>query len=356
MDVKNTPVVELKNLRVQFKMDEGMLEAVNGVSLKISRGKILGIVGESGCGKTVMSKAIMGLISPPGKVSGEISLFVSNGKDLPEPINITALKRNGKQICSIRGRDISMIFQEPMAAFSPIHTIGSQMMENILLHKTKNKKEAKKLAVEMLRKVGISNPEQRFGEYVHQLSGGMRQRAMIAMALSCSPSLLIADEPTTALDVTIQAQVLELMRNIQQESGMAILYITHDLGVIAEICDEVAVMYLGKVVEKADVLSLFTKPLHPYTCALLRSIPKVEDKSRARLCAIPGSVPVPINLPTQCPFFERCDRMTLGLCDKASPELVEVSEGHWVSCFCCKESSAVNANCTAMEESTDERK
>lgn len=325
-------VLEIRDLHVRFKLDEGMLDAVNGVDLNIKRGKVLGIVGESGCGKTVMSKSLMGLTAP-GKVSGDIYLYESDSVVLEHPINVAKLKENGKDIQKIRGRDIAMIFQEPMAAFSPVHTIGNQMIENIRLHRTKNKVKARQIAIDMLAKVGISNPEQRIDEYVHQLSGGMRQRAMIAMALSCNPTVLIADEPTTALDVTIQAQVLDLMGKMQKESGMSIIYITHDLGVIAEICDEVAVMYLGKVVEQADVMTLFDHPMHPYTQALLRSIPKIENNGRERLYSISGSVPIPINLPKQCPFYERCEQKIPGVCDKAVPEFREAEDGHWVSCF-----------------------
>lgn len=341
MEKLNSPVLKIEDLHVRFKMDDGMLEAVNGVSLHIQSGKILGIVGESGCGKTVMSKAIMGLISPPGKISGKILLYNSDGTSLSSPIDIASLNPKRKELRNIRGRDIAMIFQEPMAAFSPVHTIGNQMMENILLHKTKDKKEAQKLAIDMLKKVGISNPEQRFHEYVHQMSGGMRQRAMIAMALSCNPAILIADEPTTALDVTIQAQVLDLMKTMQKESGMSIIYITHDLGVIASLCDEVAVMYLGRIVERADVERLFDNPLHPYTRALLRSIPRLEDKSRARLYTIPGTVPVPINLPTQCPFCDRCEEKIPGICDNMLPDFVESEDKHWVSCFLYKKGDSI---------------
>ena len=226
-----------------------------------------------------------------------------------------------------------MIFQEPMTAFSPLHTVGNQIMEGILIHRTSNKKEARGIATEMLRRVGISNPGQRIDEYPHQLSGGMRQRAMIAMALACEPSLLIADEPTTALDVTIQAQVLKLLRDLQDEFGMAILYITHDLGVIANTVDEVAVMYLGKIVEYTDVDSLFYQPLHPYTRALLKSVPKMGRKSSGRLESIEGAVPVPINRPKGCSFFARCPRAMDGVCNKEDPPLVEIEKGHSVRCY-----------------------
>lgn len=226
-----------------------------------------------------------------------------------------------------------MIFQEPMTSLSPVHTIGNQIMEAILLHKTKDREEAKEIALEMLGKVGISNPTQRIDEYPHQLSGGMRQRAMIGMALSCNPALLIADEPTTALDVTVQAQILDLMENLQEQFGMSIMYITHDLGVIAEIADSVNVMYLGKVVERGTAIELFKNPLHPYTRLLLKSIPKVGRKSRVRLEAISGTVPIPLNPPARCGFFSRCPEAMPGKCDKLVPALVEVQEEHGVRCF-----------------------
>ncbi|MCD6082827.1 ABC transporter ATP-binding protein, partial [Candidatus Aerophobetes bacterium] len=229
-----------------------------------------------------------------------------------------------------------MIFQEPMTSLSPVHTIGDQIMEAILLHRNMNKNEAKELTLEMLYKVGIPNPYQRINEYPHQLSGGLRQRAMIAMALSCNPSLLIADEPTTALDVTVQAQILELMKELQAEFGMSIMFITHNLGVIAEVSDEVMVMYLGKAVEYASVDEIFHNPLHPYTVRLLRSIPKVGKKARTRLDAIKGTVPLPLDLPPGCSFYPRCPEAKKGLCNKEDPSLVEVKKGHWVSCFLYK--------------------
>lgn len=326
-------LLELVDLHVDFRMDKQMLNAVSGVNLKAYKGRNLGIVGESGCGKSVTSQAIIRLIPKNGFISGEILLHEVNGKRLNTPLNLAAMKPNNKEICQIRGRDIAMIFQEPMAAFSPVHTIGAQMIEGLLLHRTKSKEEARKISVDMLRKVGISAPEARFNAYVYQLSGGMRQRAMIAMALANNPVILIADEPTTALDVTIQAQVLELIRNMQQQSGMSVIYITHDLGVIAEMCDDVVVMYLGQVVEYVDVDRLFYHPLHPYTKALLSSIPRLEDKSRARLNTIPGNVPVPVSLPPQCPFHDRCSKCIPGLCDKKRPVLQEIEQGHYVSCF-----------------------
>lgn len=330
---KKELLLELKNLHVDFKMDDQLLNAVNGVNLTVYKGQNLGIVGESGCGKSVTSQAVMGLVPKNGKISGQILLYEKDGVRLERPVDIAAMRANGREIREVRGRNIAMIFQEPMAAFSPVHTIGAQMVEGLLLHRTKSRKQAQEIAVEMLQKVGIAAPEERFHSYVHQLSGGMRQRAMIAMALSNNPVLLIADEPTTALDVTIQAQVLKLIKDMQQDTGMSVIYITHDLGVIAEMCDQVAVMYLGQVVERVDVFRLFQEPKHPYTQALLASIPRLEDTTRSRLSTIPGNVPVPINMPTQCPFYSRCSKRIDGLCDRRRPELTQVEEGHFVSCF-----------------------
>ncbi|OUC08343.1 hypothetical protein RY27_09565, partial [Litorilinea aerophila] len=239
----------------------------------------------------------------------------------------------GPEIRAIRGADIAMILQEPMTSLSPVHPIGDQIMEAILLHRTPDKREAREIALDMLARVEISNPVQRFKEYPHQLSGGMRQRVMIAMALSCNPSLLIADEPTTALDVTVQAQVLELLKQLQDEFGMAIMYITHDLGVIAEIADQVNVMYLGRVVERASTRELFRNPLHPYTRRLLQSIPRIQGQPRTRLDAVEGNVPIPLNFPRQCGFYSRCREALQGRCDVSIPALVNVGHDHEVRCF-----------------------
>lgn len=325
-------LLEVEDLKVMFKLEEGLLTAVDGVNLDVERGKTLGLVGESGCGKSVAVQAIMRLTPHPGRVTGKILLRTEHG-GVQSRVDLARLDPAGKEIRKIRGKDIAMIFQEPMTSFSPLHTIGNQITEAILLHKTPNQREAREIALAMLEKVGISNPAQRIDEYPHQLSGGMRQRAMIAMALSCDPSLLIADEPTTALDVTVQAQVMELMKGLQRQYGMAMLYITHDLGVIAEMADEMAVMYLGKIVEQTDVRSLFREPLHPYTAALLRSIPQVGRKARVRLDSIKGTVPVPINLPKGCAYFSRCREAMPGVCDRDDPLLTEVKPGHLVSCF-----------------------
>jgi peptide/nickel transport system ATP-binding protein/oligopeptide transport system ATP-binding protein len=315
-------LVEVKNLKTYFYTEEGVVKAVDGVDYEIYPGETLGIVGESGCGKSVTSLSIMRLIeSPPGEiVAGEINFL---GEDL--------IKIPEKEMRKIRGNDISMIFQEPMTSLNPVYTVGDQIIEAIMLHKGVNRKEARKQAIDMLKKVGIPLPEQRVDEYPHQLSGGMRQRVMIAMALSCDPKLLIADEPTTALDVTIQAQILELMNSLKDSYGMSIMMITHDLGVIAEVSDRVAVMYAGKVVEYTDVNTLFDDPKHPYTWGLMNSIPKL-DKDVDRLEAIPGSVPSPLNFPKGCKFNTRCP-LAEGKCYDEEPPLEDAVDGHMVRCW-----------------------
>ncbi|OQA47346.1 MAG: Oligopeptide transport ATP-binding protein OppD [Chloroflexi bacterium ADurb.Bin325] len=326
----NNTVIELKDVATYFFIDEGVLKALNGVSFKIDARKTLGVIGESGCGKSVTAQSILRIVPPPGKtVGGTITFWHKDGR----AVNLLDLHPDGEEIRAIRGREISMIFQEPMTSLSPVHTIGDQISEVILLHRTRNKREAKEITLDMLNKVGISNAPQRYNEYPHQFSGGMRQRAMIAMALSCNPTLLIADEPTTALDVTVQAQILDLMHSMQAEMGMAMMYITHDLGVIADIADEVAVMYLGMVVEYADVRSTFREPLHPYTQLLLKSIPRIGRKARTRLDAIEGNVPIPLNLRAQCPFLDRCPQVIPGVCESAVPEFYQPRPGHLVRCF-----------------------
>jgi peptide/nickel transport system ATP-binding protein len=326
----NDRVLEVRNLRTYFKLDEGTLKAVDGVDLSIREKTIVGIIGESGCGKSVTAQSILRILPPPGKiVGGEICLYRA-GK---ETLDLATLDPNGPVIRSIRGKEISMVFQEPMTSLSPVHTIGAQIMEIIQLHTTNNKREAQEIALDMIARVGISNPTQRFREYPHQLSGGMRQRAMIAMALSCNPRLLIADEPTTALDVTVQAQILDLMQHLQEQFGMAIMYITHNLGVIAEIADEVNVMYLGRVVERARTVELFKNPLHPYTKGLLKSIPQIGRKARSRLDAIKGNVPIPLDPPRQCGFYSRCNEAIAGKCNLSIPALVDMGNEHYVRCF-----------------------
>lgn len=330
MTENSQPIVQVNNLRTYFHTDDGTLKAVDGVSFSIQPKSIVGIIGESGSGKSVTAQSIMRLVPTPGEIEeGEIWFQPANGQG----IDLAQLNPRGTEIRRLRGKEISMVFQEPMTSLSPVHTIGAQIMESVLLHVTPNKREAKELALDMLDKVKISNPTQRFDEYPHQLSGGMRQRAMIAIALSCNPSLLIADEPTTALDVTVQAQILDLMQQLQEEFGMAIMYITHDLGVIAEIADEVNVMYLGRIVERASTIELFKNPLHPYTQRLLKSIPKVGRKARQRLDAIRGNVPIPLDFPRQCGFCSRCDEAIEGTCDVEIPELVDMGSEHFVRCF-----------------------
>ena len=322
-------LLQVENLKTHLELDEGVLKAVDGVSFSVRSGQTLGLVGESGCGKSMTVQSLIRIEPRFAHVTGRVLFYPEQG----QPLDLVALDPRGMAARAIRGGDIAMIFQEPMTAFSPLHTIGNQIIEGIRIHQTKDKKKARQQAIDILRRVGISNPEQRVDEYPHQLSGGMRQRAMIAMALACEPSLLIADEPTTALDVTVQAQVLKLMRDLQAEFGMAILYITHDLGVVANMVDEVAVMYLGKIVEYTDVDSLFYDPHHPYTQALLKSVPKVGKKQRSRLDSISGTVPTPINRPAGCGFFARCPKAISGLCDKHDPPLVTLKPHHKVSCF-----------------------
>ncbi len=316
------PLLQVKNLKTYFYTDEGIARAVDGVSFEVEKGQTLGLVGESGCGKSVSSLSIMKLIpNPPGKiVAGDILFREENLLNVPED-----------KMRHIRGNEISMIFQEPMTSLNPVFTCGNQIEEAIILHQGLSKKDARDQAIEMLKKVGIPAPEQRVDEYPHQLSGGMRQRVMIAMALSCNPSLLIADEPTTALDVTIQAQILDLLNKLQEEFHMAIIMITHDLGVIAEIADRVAVMYAGRIVEYGDVKDIFNNPQHPYTEGLLESIPKVNEL-RDRLTVISGTVPNPTNFPKGCRFNPRCQDI-MDICKVKSPGRTAASSKHDVSCW-----------------------
>jgi oligopeptide/dipeptide ABC transporter ATP-binding protein len=298
------------------------------VSFSIEKQKTLGVVGESGCGKSVTALSIMGLIPmPPGKILAGSIVYHRNGAE----IELTTLDPKGKAYREIRGNEIAMIFQEPMTSLNPVYTIGNQIMEAITLHQKVGKREARARAIEMLKAVGIPLPEQRVDEYPHQLSGGMRQRAMIAMALSCNPTLLIADEPTTALDVTIQAQILDLMRKLQDEFHMALMMITHNLGVIAEMADDVVIMYMGKVVEEAPVKDIYHDPLHPYTQGLMESIPALTRK-KERLKPIKGMVPDPYNLPKGCPFEPRCPE-AIDICRAQMPELKEIKPRHKVACW-----------------------
>ncbi len=321
--------LEIRDLKTYFFLDEGIVKAVDGVDLTIGDQESIGIIGESGCGKSVMSQSIMRLVVQPGEiVKGTAQLNRKDGSS----VDIFALNPNSSELRSIRGNEIAMIFQEPMTAFSPVYTIGHQIGEMVALHTNLDRAQIREHVVGLLNRVGISNPSQRYDEYPHQLSGGMRQRAMIAMALSCSPKIILADEPTTALDVTIQAQILELMKDLQREEGMSVVYITHNMAVIAETVDRVYVMYLGQVVESTTTQQLFAEPQHPYTQKLLRSIPKPGERVN-KLEVISGTVPAPIDLPRQCGFVSRCPFAKPGLCDKEMPALVEKEAGHFVRCF-----------------------
>jgi peptide/nickel transport system ATP-binding protein len=327
-------LIEINDLKTQFFTARGVVRAVDGVSFNIRRGHTLGVLGESGCGKSVTAFSILQLVRKPGKiVSGEILYHRTSNGSGDEIVNITDLEPDSVAMRQIRGGEIAMVFQEPMTSLDPVYTVGDQIIEAITYHQDVGKREARNIAIEMLDRVRMPQPQQAVDRYPHQLSGGMRQRAVIAMALSCHPNLLIADEPTTALDVTTEAQILRLMNDLQDELGMAIMYITHDLGVIAEMVEEAVVMYLGKVVERADVRTLFYDPKHPYLKALLRSIPKIGHKQQHRLDAISGMVPDPHNIPSGCSFHPRCPDATPGLCDRQEPALVEISEGHLVRCF-----------------------
>jgi oligopeptide/dipeptide ABC transporter ATP-binding protein len=343
-------LVEIKDLRTYFHLAEGVVHAVEGVDLTIRRGRTLGVVGESGCGKSITSLSLLQLVPPPGKIEGGQMLFYKpvqrNGTTgMVDVIDIAALSPQGREIRDIRGNHISMVFQEPMTAMIPVRTIGQQIIESIILHQNVSKQEAREQAIDMLARVKMSRPQQVIDDYPFQLSGGMRQRAVIAMALSCRPSLLIADEPTTALDVTTEAQILDLMRALQDDFGMAIMYITHNLGVVAEMAQEVVVMYLGKIVEQTDVKTIFLNPLHPYTRGLLASIPQLNEtitqpnRSR-RLQAIKGMVPDPYARLTGCPFAPRCPAFMPDLCDKVEPKYVMAEPGHYVRCHLYTESTS----------------
>lgn len=319
--MKNEVILEVKNLRTGFETPKGLVAAVDDISFQVRRGQTLGVVGESGCGKSVTSLSIMRLIPmPPGKIMGGEIFF--HGEDL--------LKASPERMRELRGNKISMIFQEPMTSLNPVFTIGFQISEVFLLHQKISKKEAREQSIEMLKLVGIPSPEKRIDDYPHQLSGGMRQRVMIAMALACKPDVLIADEPTTALDVTIQAQILELMKKLQSDLGMGIILITHDLGVIAEVATDVCVMYAGRVVEQGNVRQIFKNPKHPYTRGLLESIPSVVGPG-GRLNTIPGLVPSLLDLPPGCRFRERCT-FAEARCAETDPRLREIEASHGIAC------------------------
>lgn len=332
----NQLLVDVKDLKTYFHLLEGTVKAVDGVSFELYQGRTLGVIGESGCGKSVTSRSLMQLIeTPPGKIEeGTIKFHYYDDEGNPsEIVDITALKAEGKEMRKIRWKDIAMIFQEPMTSMSPVHTVFSQIDEAMKLHvPSMTKEDRRERAVELLRRVGIPKPDTMVDAYSYQLSGGMRQRAMIAMALSCNPKLLIADEPTTALDVTVESQILELIREIQDEYNMGIMYISHDLAVVAEMSDDIMVMYLGQVVETTDVNTIFEEPLHPYTQALWRSIPTI-DGDLDRLEPIKGTIPSPYYKHTGCRFYGRCEQRIEGKCNSSFPELIEVKPGHKVRCF-----------------------
>jgi peptide/nickel transport system ATP-binding protein len=356
-DIPQDMLLEVKDLQVHFDVRDGIIQAVDGVNYSIRRGQTLGVIGESGCGKSVTARAIMGMISKPGKIVGGEILFHMSENGQRKTINMVDLHPDGEQIRKIRGGHIGMIFQEPMSSLTPVYTsgfhigeavglhssltptrtIGAQMAETIQEKRGASKKEAREIAIEMLQKVGLPKPKERVDSYPHQLSGGQRQRVMIAIALSCQPDLLIADEPTTALDVSIEAQILDLMKHLQQEFGMAIIFITHNLGVVAEMADEIMVMYMGKEVERAPTIELFENPKHPYTQALLHAIPRIGAK-KEKLYVVKGMVPDPFNLPHGCVFHTRCPFAMPGKCDVVVPEYGEVAEGHYTRCLLYDES------------------
>jgi peptide/nickel transport system ATP-binding protein len=358
----NEPLIEVKDLRVEFDVRDGIVKAVDGLNLTIHRGKTLGVIGESGCGKSMTARAILNMIPKPGKITqGKIIYhrrMQNNGQSqLDDIVELTELDPDGKVIREIRGGEIGMIFQEPMSSLTPVYTagihineavslhhltpvrkVGDQIAEQVLAHRAVTKEEAREIAIKMLRQVGIPKPDQRVDSYPHQLSGGQRQRVMIAIALSCEPAMLIADEPTTALDVSIEAGILDIMRELQESVNMAIMFITHNLGVIASMAEEIVVMYMGKAVEQAKVVELFKNPKHPYTQALLRSIPHLREKKKGeRLASISGMTPDPFHLPTGCVFHPRCPMFMPGKCDKIVPSWTKVDEEHWVSCLLYEE-------------------
>jgi peptide/nickel transport system ATP-binding protein len=367
-------LLEIKDLRIQFAVRGGVVKAVDGASFDIKRGKTLGVIGESGCGKSMTARAIMRMVPKPGKTTGEILYHrtvrgpvkanshqpgqagANGASQMVEVVNLTELPPDGDTIRQIRGGEIAMIFQEPMSSLTPVYTAGTHINEAVGLHRLSplrkvgdqiaevaqahrkmSKDEARSVAVEMLRRVGIPKPTSRVDSYPHQLSGGQRQRVMIAIALSTEPVMLIADEPTTALDVSIEAQILDIMRDLQQAVGMAIMFITHNLGVIAETADEIVVMYLGRQVERAKTVDLFYDAKHPYTRALLMSVPKLGKKTGERLASIEGMVPDPFHLPTGCVFHNRCPMFMPGKCDKIVPQWKQVAEDHWVACLLYEE-------------------
>jgi peptide/nickel transport system ATP-binding protein len=321
-------VLKVSDLQISIKLDEGLLTPVRGVDFNLRANETLGLVGESGCGKSLTCKAILGINSKNCKTTGKIAFTDEEGKTR----DLLTMKFGSKEIRDIRGKSIAMIFQEPMSAFSPLYTVGDQLSESARIHLGKNKQESKKLVLEAMKKVGIADPEKRFDQHPHEFSGGMLQRALIAMALLCSPRILIADEPTTALDVTIQAQILDLLKQLQKDYGMSILYITHDLGTVAQLCDRVAVMYLGRIIETGPTMEIFKNPVHPYTRGLIGSVHKIGG-GKERLFSIKGHVPLAMNLIDRCSFYDRCVYKDAGICSAREPLLIKVGEEHYAACL-----------------------
>src|SRR5829696_6791955 len=361
LPASDSPLLAVRDLKTYFFQDDGLVKAVDGASFNVFEGKTLGIVGESGCGKSVTARSILRIVDRPGRIVGGQILLRRDGetaarrrRDAEGAVDLVKLKADGAEMRAINGGEIGLIFQEPMTSFSPVHTVGNQIVEAIRLHQTMSKKAARDRAIALLRLVGVPRAEGRVDEYAHQLSGGLRQRAMIAMALAADPRLLIADEPTTALDVTTQSQILNLLLDLQERNGMAIMLITHDLGVIAEMADDVVVMYLGRVVEEGPVDDIFYAPKHPYTRALLRSIPSVDSPPRRKLPTISGSIPHPYNRPSGCPFHTRCPDFMPGLCNVVEPVLAAVGAGQMAACFLYPEvraASDVESRSRGVEES-----
>jgi oligopeptide/dipeptide ABC transporter ATP-binding protein len=335
MQLNSDELIRISNLKVTFPLDEGTVQALDGIDLSIKKGKVIGVVGESGCGKSITARSIIRIIPTPGKIDeGQILLRTKVGSPNGEEhiIDIAQLDEDSEIMRQIRWGEVAMIFQEPMTSFSSYHTLGNQIGEAAIIHRHVTKEEANKLAIQMLERVGIPNAPTRVNQYPHEFSGGMRQRAMIAMALICNPALLIADEPTTSLDVTIQAQMLELMRDLREDFGSSIMFITHNLGVIAQIADEVYIMYLGKIVEHGLVNDIFHDPKHPYTVDLLNAIPKITGEVEERLVAIEGSIPSPFERVSGCPFHPRCSQIIRGVCENQVPQMTDFGNDHTTFC------------------------
>jgi peptide/nickel transport system ATP-binding protein len=336
MGEKEDAILKVQGLKVYFPHRSGVIKAVEGVDFSVGYGKVLGIVGESGCGKTVTAKSLMRIVDKPGFIAGGSVLLKREKDGVDREVDVSQLKPSSRELKEIRGGDIGLIFQEPMSSFSMMHTVGNQISEALKMHGRWTKKEAREEVIQLLARVGISQPAKRVDSYAFELSGGMRQRAMIALAISCKPRVLIADEPTTALDVTTQAQILELLLQLREQHNMAILMITHNLAVVAAMCVDVVVMYLGQVVESGPVKEIFKDPRYPYTKMLLKSVPSIYAPPKSRLESIKGSIPHPYSRPTGCTFYPRCPWVIKGLCNKTEPESYRVGETHLAKCFLCR--------------------